>query len=65
MLQSVKILGEIWDAQSGRKLWEGYAVGYNSMAPYESPLLPEEIMDKAAASFVGIMLPGPENRDKR
>ena len=65
VLRSVKILGQIWDAQSGRKLWEGYAVGYNSIAPYESPPLPEAIMDQAVTSFVGIMLPGPENRDKR
>lgn len=65
VLRSVKILGQIWDAQSGRKLWEGYAVGYNSTAPFESPQLPDEITDQAVTSFVGIMLPGPENRDKR
>ncbi len=64
VLRTVKILGQIWDAESGRKLWEGYAVGYNSMVPYESPPLPEEMMDQAVESFVDIMLPGPENGQK-
>lgn len=59
VLRTVKISGQLWDAESGRKLWEGYAVGFNSMVPYESPPIPEEVMDRAAESFVNIMLPGP------
>lgn len=59
VLRTVRISGQIWDAQSGRKLWEGYAVGFNSMVPYESPPIPEEVMDQAVESFVNIMLPGP------
>ncbi len=59
VLRSVKISGQIWDAESGRKLWEGYAVAYNNMVPYESPPIPEEIMDRAVEKFVNIMLPAP------
>ncbi|MEN6464984.1 MAG: DUF4136 domain-containing protein [Syntrophaceae bacterium] len=59
VLRTVRISGQIWDAESGRKLWEGYAVGYNSMVPYESPPISEEVMDQAVESFVNIMLPGP------
>ncbi len=59
VLRSVKISGQIWDAESGRKLWEGYAVGYNNMVPYESPPISEEMIDRAVESFVNIMLPGP------
>jgi len=59
VLRTVRISGQIWDAESGRKLWEGYAVGYNSMVPYESPPISEEVMDQAVESFVSIMLPGP------
>ncbi len=56
VLRTVRISGQIWDAESGRKLWEGYAVGFNSMVPYESPPITEEVMDQAVESFVGIML---------
>lgn len=64
VLRSVKISGQIWDAGSGRKLWEGYAVGYNSMAPYESPPLTEEMMDHAVASFVELLLPALKTKKK-
>jgi len=64
VLRSVRLSGQIWDAQSGRKLWAAYAIGYNNMVPYESPALQEEVMDRAVESFVNIMMPAP-NQTKR
>lgn len=57
VLRSVKISGQVWDATTGRQMWEGLGIGYNRLLSYESTPLLEEIAGGAVESLLNNIMP--------
>ncbi|MBE9547743.1 MAG: hypothetical protein IMF10_09680 [Proteobacteria bacterium] len=57
VLRSVKISGQIWDTFTGRQVWEGFGVGYNTLSAYEKAPLIEEIANQAVDSLLKNIMP--------
>jgi len=57
VLRSIIISGQIWDAVSGRQVWEGSGVGYNRSVVYEGSPLNEEIASEAVERLLENIMP--------
>lgn len=57
VMRSVKIYGQIWDAQAGQQIWEGSGVGYTRLVAYEGSPLTEDMASKAVESLLESMMP--------
>ena len=57
VLRTVKISSEIWDAISGRQIWEGSGVGYNRLGAYDKAPLAEDMVEEAATRLLETIMP--------
>lgn len=57
LLRSAKIYGQLWDTQTGKRIWEGSGVGYHSLSAYEASPLVEQMAGKAVDQLLETFIP--------
>jgi hypothetical protein len=57
LLRSAKIYGQLWDTQTGKRMWEGSGVGYHSLSAYEASPLVEQMAGKAVDQLLATFIP--------